>query len=115
MSDEKQSYAVGAVGGGHLSQEIVKGPISETTKDSKIEEPSNDISISKDSLKSPYSDATKEYSVPPYTDEEGKAENVVVSNEEDLVTRVIHVEDDPTLNPWTFRMFFLGTLRQVFF
>lgn len=27
---------------------------------------------------------------------------------EDIVTTVIHVEDDPTLNPWTFRMFFIG-------
>ena len=31
-----------------------------------------------------------------------------VSTAEDLVTQVIHVEDDPSLNPWTFRMFFLG-------
>jgi hypothetical protein len=27
---------------------------------------------------------------------------------EDIVTTVIHVDDDPTLNPWTFRMFFIG-------
>jgi hypothetical protein len=27
---------------------------------------------------------------------------------EDLVTEVIHVRDDPTLNPWTFRVWFLG-------
>ena len=32
-----------------------------------------------------------------------------VSTAEDLVTEVLHVEDDPSLNPWTFRMFFLGT------
>lgn len=35
--------------------------------------------------------------------------NVVVSTAEEIVTKVIHVDDDPTLNPWTFRMFFLGT------
>ena len=27
---------------------------------------------------------------------------------EDLITEVIHVTDDPTLNPWTFRTWFLG-------
>ncbi|CAI7569295.1 unnamed protein product [Penicillium viridicatum] len=27
---------------------------------------------------------------------------------EEIVTHVIHVDDDPTLNPWTFRMFFIG-------
>jgi hypothetical protein len=26
----------------------------------------------------------------------------------DLVTEVIHARDDPTLNPWTFRTWFLG-------
>lgn len=46
----------------------------------------------------------------PQYDEEGQtlpqANNV--NGAEDLVTQVLHVEDDPTLNPWTFRMFFLG-------
>src|ERR1700760_3621842 len=27
---------------------------------------------------------------------------------EDLITEVIHVRDDPTLNPWTFRVWFIG-------
>jgi hypothetical protein len=26
----------------------------------------------------------------------------------DLITEVIHVTDDPSLNPWTFRVWFLG-------
>lgn len=29
-------------------------------------------------------------------------------NAKDLVTEVLKVEDDPTINPWTFRVFFLG-------
>lgn len=29
---------------------------------------------------------------------------------EDIVTTVIHVDDNPDLNPWTFRMFFIGEL-----
>ncbi|OJA15807.1 hypothetical protein AZE42_12110 [Rhizopogon vesiculosus] len=36
------------------------------------------------------------------------SEEVVLSNERDIATHVISVDDDPTLNPWTFRAFFLG-------
>lgn len=35
----------------------------------------------------------------------------IVETAEDLITRVIDLEDDPTQNPWTFRVFFLGMLR----
>jgi hypothetical protein len=28
----------------------------------------------------------------------------VIESEKDLVTKVIHADDDPSLNPWTFRM-----------
>jgi len=35
-------------------------------------------------------------------------EATVLSNERDIATHVISVDDDPTLNPWTFRAFFLG-------
>jgi hypothetical protein len=35
----------------------------------------------------------------------------VVETAEDLITRVIDLEDDPTQDPWTFRVFFLGALR----
>ena len=31
-----------------------------------------------------------------------------VSTPADIVTSVLHVDDDPSINPWTFRMFFLG-------
>jgi hypothetical protein len=34
--------------------------------------------------------------------------NTPAETAEDLITGVIHAEDDPTLNPWTFRMWFLG-------
>ncbi len=30
---------------------------------------------------------------------------------EDVALKALHVDDDPTLNPWTFRMFVLGMLR----
>ncbi|KAF1992314.1 OPT superfamily oligopeptide transporter [Aulographum hederae CBS 113979] len=32
----------------------------------------------------------------------------VVANMEDIALKALHVDDDPTLDPWTFRMFFLG-------
>lgn len=35
-------------------------------------------------------------------------EAIVVTNAEELVTTVLHVDDDPTLSPWTFRACFLG-------
>lgn len=32
----------------------------------------------------------------------------VLQNERDIVTHVISIHDDPSLNPWTFRSFFIG-------
>ena len=31
-----------------------------------------------------------------------------IDSVEDLVTKIIHADDDPNLNPWTFRMWFIG-------
>ncbi|OJA14928.1 hypothetical protein AZE42_10911, partial [Rhizopogon vesiculosus] len=36
------------------------------------------------------------------------SEEVILSNERDIASHVISVDDDPTLNPWTFRSLFLG-------
>lgn len=33
----------------------------------------------------------------------------VEATTETIALKALHVDDDPTLNPWTFRMFFLGT------
>lgn len=38
----------------------------------------------------------------------GKAE--VLKDAKDVLTHVIHVDDDPSLSPWTVRAFFLGGL-----
>jgi hypothetical protein len=38
----------------------------------------------------------------------GNDSNAVLRNERDIVTHIISVEDDPSLNPWTFRSFFIG-------
>lgn len=47
-------------------------------------------------------------------DEDGSSNptraDVPLETAQDLVTTIIHVEDDPTLNPYTFRMVFLGML-----
>ncbi|KAG1827141.1 OPT oligopeptide transporter protein-domain-containing protein [Suillus subaureus] len=42
------------------------------------------------------------------TQEAETDENVVLQNEQEIATRVISVDDDPSLNPWTFRAFFIG-------
>lgn len=66
-----------------------------------------------DSTKHGFANAEPESIPPPYEDEEGRKASVAVNTAEDLVTRVIDVEDDPTLNVWTFRMWFLGRSRQT--
>jgi hypothetical protein len=38
----------------------------------------------------------------------------VLQNERDIVTHVISVHDDPSLNPWTFRSFFIGVGLSAF-
>ena len=35
-------------------------------------------------------------------------DTAVLRNERDIVTQVISIHDDPSLNPWTFRSFFIG-------
>lgn len=46
---------------------------------------------------------------PEYRDEEGQYESTIhLDTAKDIVTTVIDLDDDPTLNPWTFRTFFLG-------
>ena len=32
----------------------------------------------------------------------------LVANMEEIALKALHVDDNPTLNPWTFRVFFLG-------
>ncbi len=41
-------------------------------------------------------------------EQNGDGGRIKLDTAEDIVTKVIDLEDDPTLNPWTFRMFFLG-------
>jgi hypothetical protein len=50
-----------------------------------------------------------ESEIPPFYDGEQQGSSTLhLETAEDLVTTIIHLDDDPTLNPWTFRMFFIG-------
>jgi hypothetical protein len=42
------------------------------------------------------------------TAENDFGEKIVVNDAQDLVTHVLHVDDDASLSPWTFRAFFIG-------
>ena len=50
----------------------------------------------------------------PTYDDDGEIHYAVpAKTARDLVTEVIHARDDPTLNPWTFRVWFLGEDNMV--
>ncbi|OJJ43612.1 hypothetical protein ASPZODRAFT_154463 [Penicilliopsis zonata CBS 506.65] len=47
-------------------------------------------------------------------EDEGFGSDEVVSTANDLVTHIIAVEDDPSINPWTVRMVFIGAGLSIF-
>lgn len=42
------------------------------------------------------------------------ASDIILYSEREIATHVISVDDDPCLNPWTFRAFFLGVGLSAF-
>jgi hypothetical protein len=46
--------------------------------------------------------------------EDDRQQNTPPSTGKDLVAQVLALEDDPSLNPWTFRMWFLGICLSIF-
>lgn len=48
------------------------------------------------------------HEAPAYTDVEGQEGEIHLDSAADIVTQVIDLDDDPSINPWTFRMFFIG-------
>ena len=42
------------------------------------------------------------------TTEVDNTEFAVLKDERDIATHVVSISDDPSLNPWTFRAFFIG-------
>jgi hypothetical protein len=47
-------------------------------------------------------------SLPVYNEDGEEFYNAPVETAKELVTEVIHARDDPSLNAWTFRVWFLG-------
>jgi len=91
--------------------------ISRQESDPNYDEKPLGVSSGVDPAKSDHSKSSDEekgaFEVPPayYVDPEvpiGEGDIKNLETAEDIVTTVIHVDDDPTLNPWTFRMFFIG-------
>jgi len=57
-----------------------------------------------------YGEEVNHSGMPNYDEHDGginDGEVKVMHSAEDLMTNVIDVDDDPSLNPWTFRMWFL--------
>jgi hypothetical protein len=48
------------------------------------------------------------------SNEEEKSPPKNIDSPRDLVSEVLVLEDDPSLNPWTFRMWFLGICFSLF-
>ncbi|KAH7927126.1 OPT superfamily oligopeptide transporter [Leucogyrophana mollusca] len=73
--------------------------------------PEDPVHLASPSEKAPSTSDEKSYyakaDVESATQEDG-SEDAVLHDERDIVTHVISVEDDPSLNPWTFRAFFIG-------
>jgi hypothetical protein len=92
--------------------------ISRQETDLNYDEKPLGVSSGVDPLESDHSNSTPDeekggFEVPPayFVDPEvpiGEGDIKNLETAEDIVTTVIHVDDDPTLNPWTFRMFFIG-------
>lgn len=74
------------------------------TMTNKKSSTSDEKSLERDE-KSYYAKADVEATSDPPSDD---ASGIVLHTERDIATHVITVDDDPSLNPWTFRAFFLG-------
>jgi hypothetical protein len=97
---------------------IKRSSYPQTDADMPAEEHGNGIESAKNGdekvldstpIGEPFEAKTSGTDLPVYeTDDYARRKSAVVTTAEDLITRVIDLEDDPTQNPWTFRVFFLG-------
>lgn len=81
--------------------------------------PSTSVSLEKGDQLTPAIDEKKDplqQEIPNYDSDNAGVPEIIapVTTAKDLITQVIHVEDDPTQNPWTFRVFVLGVLPHLF-
>lgn len=104
MATKRPGYARSTTEGARVSLEDVStAPVQpETEKVLDEKDLKNEADISTDSVPS-YGEVVGETV-------ESSAKVLETAN--DLVTQVLIVEDDPSINPWTFRMVFLGMSRQ---
>lgn len=92
-----------------------------TKADDEVARPEPQISSvdeKQDTLSDPFSDQNVEQNktmvesltpaAPNDIEDTDSDEKVQAETAEDLVTHVLHVDDDPSVNPWTFRMLVLG-------
>ncbi|RDW63662.1 hypothetical protein BP6252_11207 [Coleophoma cylindrospora] len=81
-----------------------------TTSDDSKKEPSTPSTHSKDGINEKADEAGGLSKLPVYThaDVEGQQGEIHLETAADIVTQVIDLDDDPNMNPWTFRMFFIG-------
>jgi hypothetical protein len=59
-------------------------------------------------ITTPVGDAEPQFDA---TQEDHFGEAAILTDAKDVLTHVIHVDDDPTLSPWTLRAWFLGELH----
>ena len=79
-------------------------PDSDRTTINRVPSISEDKSSRKDEKSYGVKADLEAASNPPIDD----ASDIVLHSEREIATHVISVDDDPSLNPWTFRAFFLG-------
>jgi hypothetical protein len=88
-----------------LTSHGIQSPISPSNK--------NASNIEKLEFKPAATQSTLEAGTSPgatYRDENGEEHYTAPpTTAKEIATEVIHAVDDPTLNPWTFRTWFLGT------
>jgi hypothetical protein len=88
------------------STEPKAGAVEDTKRKGGVEEKTEHIE---------YFDNKRDVSITdsetPLEEKKGKKR---LRNPRDLVTEVLSLEDDPTLNPWTFRLWFIGIGLSVF-
>ncbi|RDW59135.1 hypothetical protein BP5796_12059 [Coleophoma crateriformis] len=81
-----------------------------TYSDDAKQEPSTPSTHTKDGINEKADEAGVPSKLPVYAhaDVEGQPGEIHLDTAADIVTQVIDLDDDPSMNPWTFRMFFIG-------
>jgi hypothetical protein len=88
----------------HVSDEVSNAPSNKAGEFHDVDKKTGD-----------FMDSKGEHEVTEYSsDEFGEGRTAPIETAQDLVSKIIHVEDDKTLNPLTFRTIFLGKSNSTF-